>query len=101
MLLKHAKLILDSFIESSSYDIINEGKVDIRRVPCNTPMKSTSKYYPKMVKACENGITKVFHYGFTRKYKESTRRTFRKKYDCYYSQYTRLDREYWICRELK
>ena len=71
-------------------------------MPCNKPMKSTSKGKKMMVKACEGGKEKIVHFGaegYGHNYSAAARKSFRARHKCDQKK-SKLGAQYWACKVL-
>lgn len=81
---------------------IRSKSTDKKDLICNKPIKSSKPSKKKMVKACQNGIEKLVHFGATgygHNYSPKARRSFRARHKCNTAT-DRLTARYWSCKYL-
>lgn len=76
------------------------------KLKCNTPVKSWRPEKKFVVKACDNGTSKIIHYGaigyqdYTQHHDEKRRTNFRARHRCDSNPANKLTARYWACEKL-
>ena len=73
-----------------------------KNMPCNRPTRSSRPGKKKMVKACENGIEKLIHFGakgYGHNYSAAARKSFKARHKCGTAK-SKLTARYWACKNL-
>lgn len=81
-------------------------KTKAENLKCNVPAISWRKNKKRVVKACDNNIEKIIHYGakgysdYTKHQDKQRRKNFRARHECDTDKPSKLTARYWACEDL-